>query len=300
MKRALDSPGFKVGGYHSDQAQSGLTFILAEKENVTGISQRGQSPGTRETDLLRPGHRRNRSVNGIILTGRSVFGLALVDRIVERLFQDGIGLQVSRIRVPIVPSAVIFDFLNNVDMPNSSWADKAYDSLGTSIEIGKKWAGRGATVGKFAAGYEPTPSGQGFSVMRFGRVFFSVICVVNSYGSVYDERGKIVGGPRDSGGKYIDPITYGMKRERQDDSRFSNTTVGVLMTNIRASSEEMSVLADSLNQAFTRRIVPFNTEFDGDTFFAVSLNTENFPFYRASISAQKVATDALSSIFRHR
>ncbi|MEM3489964.1 MAG: P1 family peptidase [Nitrososphaerota archaeon] len=296
VKRDFDVPGFKVGGFHSDKAESGLTFIFTSEENVAGMSQRGQSPGTRETDLLRSGHRKNRSVNGIVLSGRSIFGLKLVDRLVERLYQDGYGIRVGEIRIPIVPAAVIFDFQNNYEMPDDEWADRAFDSLGSKIAIGREWAGRGATVGKFVDGINPTPSGQGFSTIKYGRVFFSVICVVNAYGSVYDTKGKIIAGPKDSNGMYIDPIERGMKNDIGF-SPFSNTTIGVLLTNIKASSEEMSILAESVNQAFSRRIIPFNTEFDGDTFFAVSLNTEDFPFYKAFVSVQKVASDAISSIF---
>lgn len=298
MKVDLNSPGFKVGGYHSDLAESGLTFIFTDKKNVTGISQRGQSPGTRDTDVLRYGHRKNRSVNGIIITGRSIFGLKLVDRIVERLYDDKQGLKVRGITVPIVPAAVIFDFHTNVIMPETGWADKAYDSMGSNVETGKKWAGRGATVGKFVKGVSPTESGQGFSVMKFGKVFFSIISVVNAFGAIYDETGKIIAGPKDPSGVFINPVEEGLGRENRVASSLLNTTIGVLLTNIKASPEEMSILADSVNQSFSRRIVPFNTEFDGDTIFAVSLNTYSFPFYKAFVAVQKVASDSVISIFK--
>jgi len=55
--------GILVGGYTDEKAKSGVTVIVVEVENNTaGISQRGGSPATLGTDLLRPMHRRDQSL----------------------------------------------------------------------------------------------------------------------------------------------------------------------------------------------------------------------------------------------
>ena len=69
----------------------------------------GSAPGTRETDLLEPSNLVD-TVNAIVLTGGSAFGLAAATGVVSVLEESGSGLSVAHGQVvPIVPGAVIFD-----------------------------------------------------------------------------------------------------------------------------------------------------------------------------------------------
>ena len=50
-----DVAGLKVGHFTDTRRPTGCTVILAEEGAVAGVDVRGAAPGTRETDLLRPG-----------------------------------------------------------------------------------------------------------------------------------------------------------------------------------------------------------------------------------------------------
>src|SRR6266700_3281977 len=49
-----DVAGVKVGHFTDSRRPTGCTVILCEAGAVAGVDVRGSSPGTRETDLLRP------------------------------------------------------------------------------------------------------------------------------------------------------------------------------------------------------------------------------------------------------
>ncbi len=101
-------PGFKFGHAQNFEALTGCTIILCDDGCIGGVDQRGGSPGTRETDLLRPMHMVE-TVNAILLTGGSAFGLDAAGGVMRFLEEKGKGVQSGPIRVPIVPGAVIFD-----------------------------------------------------------------------------------------------------------------------------------------------------------------------------------------------
>ena len=49
--------GIRVGQAENEAARTGVTVVLCRKAGATGgCSVRGAAPGTRETDLLRPGN----------------------------------------------------------------------------------------------------------------------------------------------------------------------------------------------------------------------------------------------------
>ena len=49
--------GIRVGQAENEAARTGVTVVLCRKDGaVGGCSVRGAAPGTRETDLLRPGN----------------------------------------------------------------------------------------------------------------------------------------------------------------------------------------------------------------------------------------------------
>ena len=69
---------------------------------------RGAAPGTRETDAIRSG-RLVQKAHGVLLTGGSAFGLDAAGGVVEYLEAQNVGFAAGPVRVPIVPTAVIFD-----------------------------------------------------------------------------------------------------------------------------------------------------------------------------------------------
>src|SRR5512141_2991376 len=103
-----DVPGIRVGHWTDRRAATGCTVVLPDKPAVAGGDVRGGAPGTRETDLLRPGRLVER-VNAIVLAGGSAYGLAAAEGVVRFLAERGRGYVIANGVVPIVPAAILFD-----------------------------------------------------------------------------------------------------------------------------------------------------------------------------------------------
>ena len=67
-------PGIRVGHWSDRRAITGCTVVLPDRPAIAGVDVRGGAPGTRETDLLRPGNLVH-EVHGIVLAGGSAYGL---------------------------------------------------------------------------------------------------------------------------------------------------------------------------------------------------------------------------------
>jgi L-aminopeptidase/D-esterase-like protein len=277
--------GIKVGGYTDEKAKSGATVILVEEQNNTvGISQRGGSPATIGTDLLRPRHRGNQTVNAIVLTGRSVFGLRVVDAVITKLFELKIGYKIGEdLRIPIVASASIFDFYDNTILPTSEWGYRAMENLSKEIPIGKHWAGRGATVGKLKGIKYAKPSGQGYYEIENDNLSVGVISVVNSIGNIYDESGRLVAGEESE--EFIVNNVLG-------------TTLGVVITNAKLTNSDACRVASSAENGFASVIRPYNLSLDGDTVFTISTNQIETSVDKVIFLAYEASRKSVLSIFR--
>ena len=294
----LDTADFTTGGHDSETARSGITAVFPMKPNIAGISQHGGSPGTMETDILRPLHRKNNSVDAVAICGRSIFGFTAVHGIVKEMKEDGKGFQVGNLRVPIVPAAAIFDFTENQEMPDEEWGKLAYQGRSNSVLTGAHWAGRGATVGKIRGISNCTASGQGFSQYRRGKLYIGVLTVLNAFGEIRDVHGNIVAGARGENGEFVDSIEYAKTHGLSAARMKANTTVGVLITNIAGDTSSMCRMAEACNSGYASRIYPFNTSYDGDTIFAVSTNEVEEDIDTAMMIARTVASDSVLSVFR--
>ena len=97
--------GIEVGHYTDLANGTGCTVILCKNGATGGVDVRGGSPGTRETDLLRP-MRRVTEVHAVVLSGGSAYGLDAATGVVQYLANEGIGIRVGSTIVPIVSSAI--------------------------------------------------------------------------------------------------------------------------------------------------------------------------------------------------
>src|ERR687886_195644 len=98
--------GIRVGHWTDLDAATGCTVVLCEQGAVAGVDVRGSAPGTRETDLLRPGSLVGQ-VHAVLLTGGSAFGLDAAGGVMRFLEERRIGYTMPTARVPIVVGAVI-------------------------------------------------------------------------------------------------------------------------------------------------------------------------------------------------
>ncbi|MEJ2776252.1 P1 family peptidase [Sulfolobaceae archaeon RB850M] len=276
--------GISVGGYTDERAKSGITVILIEKENNTaGISQRGGSPATLGTDLLRPGHRRDQSVNAIVLTGRSVFGFRAVNGVLLSLYDMGIGFKIRDMRVPIIAAAAIYDFYDNQILPTEEWGIKAVSKLSNEFPIGRYWAGKGAIVGKLKGLEKSKPSGQGYYETEKGKLKLGVISVVNSIGNVYDEKGELIAG---------------VEGDELEGSGVLGTTLGVVITNAKLSNSDACRVAGSAENGFSSVIRPYNLSLDGDIVFTIATNEIDADIDEVLTLTYYTARKSILSIYR--
>src|SRR5205814_9004218 len=82
----------RVGHWTHPGGQTGCTVVLCPPGTVASGEVRGPAPGTRETDLLRPGGL-VQTAHAVLLTGGSAFGLAAADGVMRYLQEQGVGYE---------------------------------------------------------------------------------------------------------------------------------------------------------------------------------------------------------------
>src|SRR5690242_18418949 len=126
-----DVPGLTVGQSEDSKVRTGVTVILPEGRATCAADVRGGGPGTRETDALNSWNLVH-SVDAVVLSGGSVYGLASADGVVSWLGAHNRGfamLPAPGVPVsPVVPAAILYDLANR---GNKNWGMKPpYRDLG--------------------------------------------------------------------------------------------------------------------------------------------------------------------------
>ena len=278
-----DVPGIAVG-HHTDAANgTGCTAVLCEAGAVGGVDVRGSSPGTRETDLLRPANRITH-VHGVLLSGGSAFGLEAAGGVVRYLEERGAGYRTSAGVVPLVPAAIVFD-LGVVTAgvrpgPDDGYAAANAASTGAVAE-GSVGAGTGATVAKLLGPDRAVKGGLGTSALRLGGgLVVGALMVVNAVGGVHDpDTGELVAGMRNDDGpmsgwlEWLGAYGTGAAGPPPGES----TTIGVVATNAALTKEQANKLAAVAHDGIALAIRPAHTMSDGDTMFALAAETHDGP-----------------------
>ena len=261
--------GITVGHTTDSTARTGCTVILCPAGATAGVDVRGAAPGTRETDALRPG-RFVQKAHAVLLTGGSAFGLDAAGGVVQYLEERNVGFPAGPVRVPIVPTAVIFDLgVGDAKVrPDRQMGYQAcLNATDEPVAMGPIGAGTGATVGK-APGVTSSPGGVGSACKYLDSgLIVAAVVVVNALGNVVDPRtGDIVAGGKENG-SFVDiterllgaNIIHGI-----------NTTIGVVATNATLSVTEVNKVAEIAHDGMARAIQPSHTIFDGDTLFSLA------------------------------
>lgn len=306
-----DVDGIKVGQAENPEALTGCTVILAEGGAVGGVDVRGGAPGTRETDLLRPGNLVER-VHAVVLSGGSAFGLDAACGVMRYLEEAGVGFDVGMCKVPIVCSAVIFDLGagESRKRPDAAMGYKAARAARVGpLRQGNAGAGMGATVGKLFGIKWAMKGGVGScSTTTSSGVKVGALVVVNSFGDVLDPReGRIIAGSRDpSTGRPADtgawmlwsPVAAtGPQGFAGTVEATLNTTVAVVATDARLTKEQANRVAAMAHDGLARCISPVHTLYDGDTIFSLSLGDKTCDVNVVGVAAAWcVAAAALNAI----
>src|SRR5690348_8955137 len=100
--------GIRVGHHTLTERPTGCTVILVDGDAVGGVAQRGGAPCTRETDFLNPSNLVDND-NAVVIAGGSAFRLDAATGTVRCLDEHNSVYDVRIAKVPIVPSAILFD-----------------------------------------------------------------------------------------------------------------------------------------------------------------------------------------------
>jgi L-aminopeptidase/D-esterase-like protein len=251
-------PGIRVGHWTDPIGLTGCTVVLCPPGTMGSGEVRGGAPGTRETDLLRPGTL-VQEVHAVLLTGGSAFGLAAADGVVRYLEEQGIGFETPAGPVPIVPAAVLFDLAlgDPKARPSPDAGYAACRATTEDLEEGNVGAGTGATVAKVNGAEGAVKGGLGSASLLEGELVVGALAAVNALGEILDEEGGLLAGSR------IEPAA-------DAPSPGSNTTLVVVATNARLSKERAHLLALAGHEGIDAAIRPAHTMWDGDTVFTLA------------------------------
>jgi L-aminopeptidase/D-esterase-like protein len=276
-----DVSGLLVGNAEDAAARTGVTVVLAEPPALAAVDVRGGAPGTVNTDALRPGGLITR-VDGVVLSGGSVFGLEAATGLIGWLAERGRGFTQWGPCLPIVTGAILFDLLNGGDKgwggrpPYRELARRAAEAAGAETRLGNVGAGLGAVAGGVKGGL-----GTASAVDAATGITVAALVAVNSVGSVtmpgsrtmwawhLEQAGELGGqeAPREATGHAFETKRgIGM-----------NTTVGVVATDAALDHGGVRRLAAMAQGGYAYAIRPVYTPYDGDTLFALATGAATLP-----------------------
>ena len=282
-----DVAGIAVGCAEDARVRTGVTVIVPENRAVCAVDVRGGGPGTRETDALAPGSLVG-SVDALVLSGGSVYGLGAADGVVAAMGAEGkgFGLVPSAPRSPIIPAAILYDLANGGD---KAWSDQppyaalgraAYAARGTDIALGNAGAGFGAMAGALKGGQGSA------SIVDDGFTVAALACV-NCWGSPtmpgsrafwawpFEIEGEFGGVRPDPNAPPFDPGDWG--RAKYVAQPRANTTLAVVALDATLTPSEAKRVAQMASAGFARAIRPVFAPFDGDVVFTLSTGARALP-----------------------
>ncbi|NEY36379.1 hypothetical protein GTU99_30195 [Streptomyces sp. PRKS01-65] len=280
-----DVAGVRVGHAtrSGDGWLTGTTVVLAPPGGaVAAVDVRGGGPGTKETDALDP---RNvvRTVDAVVLTGGSAYGLDAATGVMAWLEERGRGVRVGPDPahvVPVVPAACVFDLGRGGDFrarPDAATGRAAVEAAaagapGAPVAQGCVGAGTGAVVGllKGGIGTASTVLGSGVTV--------AALVVANAAGSALDPETGVLYGELFEGRWVRRPeaeVREAARRRLAEAAERNappplNTTLAVVATDADLSKAQAQKLAGTAHDGIARAVRPVHLLNDGDTVFALA------------------------------
>ncbi len=291
--------GLRIGNAQDEEAMTGVTVLLFDQGAKVGVDISGGGPASRETPLALPLTADN-SVNAIVLSGGSAFGLAASDGVMRYLEERGIGYETGFAKVPLVCQSCIYDLgIGRADVrPDGAMGYRACVNAEKNEPLqGSIGGGTGATVGKLCGMARAMKSGLGIYGAAVGALQMAAVVVVNAVGDVVDPRtGKKLAGLRGEGGEgFGDSCSelYAISQRRDLFNR--NTTIGAVITNGNFSKAEMNKIASMARSGYSRCIYPVGTMADGDTIYAAATGEVEADVNLAGTLAAEVMEKAIKN-----
>ncbi len=303
LNAITDVEGILVGHASDYSGCTGCTVILCEKGGVCGIDIRGSASGTRQIDSLSINHVVE-EVHAILLCGGSSFGLDATSGVMKFLEEKGVGFDVSVAKVPIVPTAVIFDlaFGDYKVRPTRETGYEACMNASAEVAEGSVGCGVGATVGKLFGLQCAMKGGVGTaSIAMPDGLIVGALVVVNAFGDIVDNlTGKIIAGVRKTEESLEFASTVDSLRRGYVKKQFGieNTTLAVVVTNGAFHKREITKVAQIAQGGLIKTVNPVHTTFDGDLVFALSMGTVEADVNRVGILSEFVVTEAIKRAVR--
>jgi len=297
---ALD--GIRVGHFTDLDGGTGVTVILFERPAIGAVDTTGMATSSRQIDSLEMMHPGS-AVHAVCLAGGSAFGLDAATGVVRYLEEQGVGFDLVVTKLPIVPTAVIFDlsFMDPSARPDPSMAYQACLNASSSpVEQGCVGAGTGATSGKIRGVVSATKAGLGSSMVTgTNGARMGALVVANPFGDILDEQGGIIAGARERSGflNSFDAIRRGEVRTKMGAP--GNTTLCVLATDASLDKISAMQVARMGGNGLARHIAPYNTPFDGDMVFCFSVGDRDVHPLHLGVLAAQAAREALLNAVRH-
>lgn len=255
-------PGVEVGHFTDAAAATGVTALTFAEPNRAIVDVRGGAPGTREIGTLGDAIKAV-TVNAIVFSGGSAFGLAAADGVVSEIEAEGRGAPTPAGPVPIVPSAIIFDLMvgDGSVRPGPAQGAAAYRARSSEpVQLGTVGAGTGAVVAAWRGPEHVRKGGIGSAAVTVDGAWIGALVVLNAAGDVFTLDGEPL-----TGGSHapLEPIVGPRLAEA--------TTLVCIATDAEIPDpNELRRCAIRGHDALGACIRPTHTRYDGDSVFVVS------------------------------
>jgi len=294
-----DIEGVSVGHASDFEGLTGVTVILTPSGMTGGVAITGFATSTRQIDALSPSHMISK-VHAICIAGGSAYGLDAASGVMSFLEEKGSGLDVGVARIPIVPSAAIFD-LRVGSAKRRPDKDMGYlacqQATDGKVAEGSVGAGTGATVGKFYGIEQAMKGGVGIAVDTLNSgLIVGALAVVNAFGDVKDPvSGKILAGARKgkNSQECADTVEMMRKGVQRPVSAFQNTTIGVIVTNATLNKQSASTVAKMASVGMAKAISPGQTLYDGDIVFILASSQIEVDHHTVGLMAEEMLIRAI-------
>ena len=250
----------QVGHWTDSQARTGCTVIRFTGDVVASGEVRGGAPATREFALL-DATKTVQSIDAVVLSGGSAFGLAASDAVARTLRAQDVGFETAHGRVPIVIGMSLFDLGvgNAMRWPGVPEGDEALSEVAVDFAVGAVGAGTGATAGKWRGSDHAYAAGLGFATVSKGDVVVSALIAANPSGDIGARGAEIR--EQIAGESFDWPEVKPAFGE--------NTTIGVIATNATLTKSQCRSVAEAGHDGLARATFPAHGPTDGDALVAV-------------------------------
>jgi L-aminopeptidase/D-esterase-like protein len=303
--RRLDVPGFRIGHGSDLVGKTGVTVVLCPEGVLAAAEVRGSATGTRQFDSLVTGHHVASRAHAVVLAGGSGFGLSASDAVVSWLARQGYGFDTGFARIPLVPTAILFDlaFGDTAARPGPDLVEEALSAAGDGpVAVGSVGAGTGATVGKALGPANGMKGGFGFASLAVpGGPTVAAAVAVNAFGDVRDLEGRPVAGCREEPGSLelaqAERVLAALAPEAAHPWE-GNTTLAVVMTDAVLTKATALKVCQMAFGGFYRTLAPALSLYDGDLVVVLSSGRRPAPVNQIGVLGERAIAEAILTAVR--